>query len=118
MTETLARPWPTCTCKPGDGTNECPYVEFCHHEWLDKRAARERLIQVLIYHQRTDDTGCACGWATLGGSFAEHVADVYEQTALIDGDGAQKQYEGQPFLDPETGSMKGGPSARIDGSDG
>lgn len=39
---------------------------------------REVLVSVLVYHQRMDDTGCACGWRELGESHAEHIADVYE----------------------------------------
>ena len=43
--------------------------------------ARERavLIVVLVYHWRTNTSGCGCGWAVLGASHAEHVADVYEE---------------------------------------
>jgi hypothetical protein len=41
---------------------------------------RAILIHVLIYHQATATSGCHCGWAELGRSHAEHVADVYEQT--------------------------------------
>lgn len=44
---------------------------------------RTLLIDVLIYHQRTED-GCACGWARLGGSFAAHVADVYEEACRFE----------------------------------
>jgi hypothetical protein len=39
---------------------------------------RERLVTVLIYHQQTNTSGCICGWGRLGHSWAEHVADVYE----------------------------------------
>jgi hypothetical protein len=43
---------------------------------------RSVLTQVLIYHWRRDDSGCGCGWGdrveTLGASWSEHVADVYE----------------------------------------
>lgn len=41
---------------------------------------REVLTTVLIYHARTDTSGCHCGWADLGASYADHVADVYEQS--------------------------------------
>lgn len=40
--------------------------------------SRSLLVEILIYHQRTDTSGCHCGWAVLGASYAEHVADVYE----------------------------------------
>ena len=44
---------------------------------------RERLIQVLIYHQRLDIGHCACGWGGrpqhLGLSHAAHIADIYEE---------------------------------------
>lgn len=40
---------------------------------------REILVDVIIHHARTSIEGCHCGWAVLGASHAEHVADVYEQ---------------------------------------
>jgi hypothetical protein len=43
---------------------------------------RAVLIEVLVYHQRIQSTGCACGWGVLGASFAEHVADVYEESVV------------------------------------
>jgi hypothetical protein len=42
---------------------------------------RELLISTLVYHQRKDAQYCLCGWGKLGASHAEHVADVYEQSA-------------------------------------
>jgi hypothetical protein len=36
------------------------------------------LVQVLVYHQPTNTSGCICGWSVLGASHPEHVADVYE----------------------------------------
>lgn len=39
---------------------------------------RERLIEVLIYHQRRDIGSCLCGWAELGKSHAEHVVNIFE----------------------------------------
>ena len=39
---------------------------------------RTVLVEVLIYHQRRSIEACNCGWAKLGASHAEHVADVYE----------------------------------------
>lgn len=39
---------------------------------------RQVLVDVLIYHQPTSVSGCICGWAVLGASHPEHVADVYE----------------------------------------
>lgn len=41
---------------------------------------REVLVTVLVYHQHTNTSGCICGWAVLGASHPEHVADVYEQS--------------------------------------
>lgn len=38
----------------------------------------DKLVLVLVYHQRAENTGCACGWFVLGASWAEHVVDVYE----------------------------------------
>lgn len=40
--------------------------------------SRLLLIEILIYHQRTEVSGCHCGWSVLGASHAEHIADVYE----------------------------------------
>lgn len=48
------------------------------HDW-------RTLVRVLTYHQRTEDTGCACGWGEWGGSFAEHVAEVYRQALGFEG---------------------------------
>jgi len=39
---------------------------------------RSVMVETLVYHQRRDIEGCACGWSVLGASHAEHVADVYE----------------------------------------
>lgn len=47
---------------------------------------RDRLIEVLIYHQRVDSGThvgiCSCGWGKrpeqIGRSWAIHIADVYE----------------------------------------
>lgn len=39
---------------------------------------RAALVAVLVYHWRTETSGCGCGWAVLGASHPEHVADVYE----------------------------------------
>jgi len=41
---------------------------------------RDVLIEVIVYHQRRDIVGCACGWAVLGASHPEHVATVYEES--------------------------------------
>lgn len=52
---------------------------------------RAKLVQVLVYHQRTNTSGCHCGWGVLGASYADHVADVYEQAVQFgdeDWDGA------------------------------
>lgn len=43
--------------------------------------SRDVLVNTVIYHGRTDIKGCHCGWAELGKSHAEHVANVYEQSA-------------------------------------
>lgn len=56
---------------------------------------RHVLVRTLIYHQRLDSPpyvgGCACGWGQrpkhLGLSWAEHVADIYEQ-AVANPEGA------------------------------
>jgi hypothetical protein len=44
---------------------------------------REVLTAVVIYHYRKGIEGCGCGWAELGASYAEHVADVYEQSVAV-----------------------------------
>ncbi len=43
---------------------------------------REVLTNVLVYHQRTNTSGCHCGWAVLGASYADHVVDVYEESVI------------------------------------
>lgn len=42
------------------------------------RYDRAILVNVIVYHQATATGGCHCGWAELGRSHPEHVADVYE----------------------------------------
>lgn len=42
--------------------------------------ARERMLDVLVYHQRASSSHCTCGWSVLGQSHPEHVVDVYEQS--------------------------------------
>lgn len=42
---------------------------------------RARLVDVLVHHWPTRTNGCECGWAVLGASYPEHVADVYELAA-------------------------------------
>ena len=44
---------------------------------------RAALVDTVVYHWRTDNAGCGCGWAVLGASHAEHVADVYEQVVSL-----------------------------------
>lgn len=52
---------------------------------------RNRLIEVLIYHQQINDgihVGvCSCGWGRrpeqLGRSWAIHIADVYEDKVFV-----------------------------------
>ena len=46
---------------------EIPYVRSV---WID----------ILIYHWRREDSGCGCGWAELGKSWPEHLANVYEMS--------------------------------------
>lgn len=45
---------------------------------------REILVEVLIYHWPTSTSGCICGWAELGHSYPEHVANVYELAMAYD----------------------------------
>lgn len=45
----------------------------------EPRYDREVLVDVLAHHQRTDTSGCHCGWNRLEASHSEHVADIYEQ---------------------------------------
>lgn len=47
---------------------------------------RDTLVNVIIYHGRTSIKGCHCGWAELGKSHAEHVADVYEASVTARAD--------------------------------
>jgi hypothetical protein len=41
---------------------------------------RRCLVEVIIYHWHTNTSGCGCGWAVLGASYAEHVADVFAES--------------------------------------
>jgi hypothetical protein len=45
---------------------------------------RKVLVEVLIYHWPTSTSSCFCGWAELGHSHPEHVADIYETTIAYD----------------------------------
>jgi 16S rRNA G1207 methylase RsmC len=44
---------------------------------------RAVLVDVIVYHWRTNSSGCGCGWGVLGASYAEHVADVYEESVRV-----------------------------------
>ena len=50
---------------------------------LEQRTGVDRatLTRVLVFHQRTENGNCSCGWGTWGGSFAEHVATVFYEVA-------------------------------------
>ncbi len=43
---------------------------------------REVMINVLIYHQPTNTSGCHCGWGELGRSHSEHIVEIYEMSIL------------------------------------
>lgn len=43
---------------------------------------RHCLVEVLVYHWAISTSGCGCGWAVLGASWPEHVADVFEASWL------------------------------------
>ncbi len=47
---------------------------------------RTLLVDILIYHWRTNTSGCGCGWAELGKSWPMHIANIYEESirTLID----------------------------------
>lgn len=47
---------------------------------------RDILVNVLVYHYRKTDSissGCGCGWAELGKSHSEHVANMYEMAVTL-----------------------------------
>jgi hypothetical protein len=44
---------------------------------------RSVLVAVLKYHSRKNSSICSCGWAELGRSHPEHIADVYEQLVAV-----------------------------------
>lgn len=46
------------------------------------RYDRSVLVEILVYHYRKDITGCGCGWAELGKSWPDHIANVYEECVL------------------------------------
>lgn len=39
-------------------------------------APADPIARLLVAHQRTDTSACHCGWAALGESHAEHVAEL------------------------------------------
>lgn len=41
---------------------------------------RDVLVDILVYHYRNDHASCGCGWAELGKSHPEHVANIYEMS--------------------------------------
>lgn len=45
---------------------------------LDPRK-RELLILTIMHHWPTRSSGCECGGVKLGGSFPEHVVEMYEK---------------------------------------
>lgn len=49
---------------------------------------RAALVHTVTYHGRKGIEGCFCGWAELGKSHPEHVADMYELTMRL----------GRPFM--------------------
>lgn len=44
---------------------------------------RRLAAAILIAHQRTGIGGCLCGWAHLGHSHAEHVAEILEHAGAL-----------------------------------
>lgn len=42
-----------------------------------------RAYEVLVAHQRTDTSGCHCGWGRLGASHAAHVLDELANADLL-----------------------------------
>lgn len=50
--------------------------------------SRALLVEALVFHQRMDIGSCRCGWADLGKSHAEHIANIYEERL--------RQYQGSP----------------------
>ncbi len=44
---------------------------------------RKALVNVLVYHQPTNTSGCICGWSVLGASHPEHIADTYENAMVL-----------------------------------
>lgn len=96
---------------------------------------RRLATAVLVAHQRRDATSCLCGWANLGHSHAEHVAEVLDQAgALRDAPPPSvrwvtcaqcgKQYdperprETHPYRHPPGGFRPGGPVTRGGHHDG
>ncbi len=43
---------------------------------------RKLMIDILVYHWRTNNSGCGCGWAELARSHPEHVVEVYEMSII------------------------------------
>lgn len=53
---------------------------------------RKILVEVLVYHSPTKTSGCWCGWAELGKSFPEHVANVYEDSVRVRNEASSLTY--------------------------
>lgn len=68
-------PCQDCAEHPGE---DCPNFGTCEECAVFIAYDRAVLVDVLIYHQRTESSGCGCGWGELGHSHAEHIVDVYE----------------------------------------
>lgn len=60
--------------------------------------AEERaiLVEIFVYHYRKDNAACGCGWAELGHSHAEHVAEVFESSLLMRQETPQATMQDKP----------------------
>lgn len=48
----------------------------------DPEEQRSSLVDVLTFHTRDVDGGCACGWNPGGEPWAEHVTDVFYESSI------------------------------------
>jgi hypothetical protein len=46
---------------------------------IPMETVKQVLVDILIHHVATPTSGCGCGKVKLGGSYAEHIAELLEQ---------------------------------------
>ena len=70
-------------CPVHNMTDCSPLLNGCSRLFTPARYDREVLMHVVNHHHKVEIKGCICGWAALGRTIGEHVADVYEESVRI-----------------------------------